>query len=202
MDWILLAVIGYLVGSLPSGFLLSRFSSGIDLRAFGSGSTGATNVLRSGDKKMALFTLLIDAAKGAVLAGSTNVFSDSISAFVACFFCVLGHIYPVWLRFKGGKGVATAAGIFLVFSPCITLISIGLWGLTAKIFMVSSVASMVFIVSYIVMVAYEFIFKGAEFQYLLFSGSVALLILYAHFSNIKRLIHGEEKALHGNEDQG
>ncbi|MDR1234109.1 MAG: glycerol-3-phosphate 1-O-acyltransferase PlsY [Holosporales bacterium] len=200
MDWILLAIIGYVVGSLPTGFILAKLVNGIDLRNFGSGSTGATNVLRSGCKKMALFTLLIDATKGAAVAGTMSVFSDTISAFVACFFCILGHIYPVWLRFKGGKGAATSAGIFLVFSPCIALISACLWGLTTKICKVSSVASIVFIGSYTIMVIYEFIFHETGSPYLLFVISVFLLILYAHLDNIKRIIHGEEKAFRENDD--
>ncbi|MDR2598596.1 MAG: glycerol-3-phosphate 1-O-acyltransferase PlsY, partial [Holosporales bacterium] len=134
-------LIGYIVGSFPTGFILTKLCNGIDIRTCGSGSTGATNVLRSGGKKVALLTLLLDACKGIVVAGGMRIFCDPFDTFASSFFCILGHIFPIWLKFKGGKGVSTSAGVFLVFSPLITLLSLFFWAITARFTKISSIAS-------------------------------------------------------------
>ncbi|MEO7384049.1 MAG: glycerol-3-phosphate acyltransferase, partial [Novosphingobium sp.] len=114
-------IAGYLLGSIPFGLILTRLTGAGDLRAIGSGSIGATNVLRTGRKGLAAATLLLDLGKGACavwLAGNLPGGDDALGGFAA----VIGHCFPVWLKFKGGKGVATAAGVILALSP-ITLLA-------------------------------------------------------------------------------
>jgi glycerol-3-phosphate acyltransferase PlsY len=183
------AAIGYLIGSIPSGFLLAKFWKGIDLRKFGSGSTGATNVLRTGDKKLAFLTLAFDAAKGAVIAVYTLKFGDEkISSFVPCICCMIGHVYPIWLRFKGGRGVATTAGMCLIFSPIMALISICVWALVAKLVKISSIASISFIGSFTMITVCRFLNNSVDRDFCAFTVMILIFIVYTHFKNISRLV--------------
>ena len=109
MSILLICVIGYLIGSIPTGFLILKRMRGIDIRSVGSHSTGATNVLRTCDKKYAFATLMIDALKGAAFAILATNITDSDLMLFPMFICIAGHVYPVWLKFHGGKGVSTAA---------------------------------------------------------------------------------------------
>ncbi|MGC2695158.1 MAG: glycerol-3-phosphate acyltransferase, partial [Candidatus Angelobacter sp.] len=141
--YLIVAVMAYLVGSIPFGYLLVRTFRGEDIRLTGSGNIGATNVARSGAKGLGIATLLLDALKGvlavwlaAVLAGSKlNLCGDFVALpcvsasrlmSAAALAAVLGHVFPVWLRFKGGKGVATALGVFCVLFPKAILVALGL----------------------------------------------------------------------------
>jgi glycerol-3-phosphate acyltransferase PlsY len=190
MDLLLLSAIGYFIGSIPSGFLLTKFKNGVDLREFGSGSTGATNVLRTGDKRLAFFTLALDVVKGAVVSAcSANVADAELSDFIPCLCCMIGHVYPVWLRFKGGKGVATAAGICLILSPIASIIAIVIWGVVAKITKISSIASISFIGSFVVITAYRFLNNGVSQEFCIFVATVFALIVCTHFRNITNLIY-------------
>jgi glycerol-3-phosphate acyltransferase PlsY len=195
MQLLWLVIIGYFVGSFPTGFILAKFCDGIDLRKFGSGSTGATNVLRSGNKKMALFTLIIDTFKGALTAGGMSFFVDLDSVYISSFFCVVGHIFPVWLLFRGGKGVATSAGVFLIFAPFQTVISILLWKLTGLVFKISSLSSFVFIGSCLIFAIYEYIRGRTDIHFIVFTLAISILIGCRHYSNIMRLIKGDEKPI-------
>ncbi|MDR0942364.1 MAG: glycerol-3-phosphate 1-O-acyltransferase PlsY [Holosporales bacterium] len=195
MNLLTLCVIGYIVGSIPTGFLLAKFGSGIDLRNFGSHSVGATNVLRTGNKKQAALTLLIDATKGILFSLFVKLFVCNPYALVAVFFCIIGHVYPIWLSFKGGKGVATSAGIFLTLSPGFALVSIIIWALTAKITRVSSLASILLSVSFTVLTLYGYIVGDAKLDVLLFAIGTLFFLLYTHLDNIKRLINKEEEAV-------
>jgi glycerol-3-phosphate acyltransferase PlsY len=189
------SLIGYIIGSFPTGFILTKINKGIDIRDCGSGSTGATNVLRSGGSKLALLTLLLDAAKGMIVAGGMRIFCDPFDTFVACFFCILGHIFPIWLKFKGGKGVSTSAGVCLIFSPCITLASIVCWAIIARITKISSLASLGFIGSFLILTIYEFIIDKKDLGFLLFTLTILVLILIAHYSNVTRIFQGKERPI-------
>jgi glycerol-3-phosphate acyltransferase PlsY len=185
-------LIGYIVGSFPTGFILTKIHKGLDIRDCGSGSTGATNVLRSGGRGLALLTLLLDASKGIVVAGGMRIFCDPFETFVSCFFCIIGHIFPIWLKFKGGKGVSTSAGVFLIFSPLMTVASLFVWGIIGKITKISSMASLGFIGSFSIFTFYEFIINKQELGFLLFTISIFILIMISHYSNIIRFIQGKE----------
>ncbi len=131
---------GYLLGSIPFGLVLVRLTGGGDIRQIGSGNIGATNVLRTGNKKLALVTLLLDAGKGgaAVLIARHYGLNDQLAG-VAAF---LGHLYPVWLRFKGGKGVATMLGLYLAWAWPAGLLACLTWAVTAFTFRFSSLAAL------------------------------------------------------------
>ncbi|MDR0695594.1 MAG: glycerol-3-phosphate 1-O-acyltransferase PlsY [Holosporales bacterium] len=192
MNLLLLCLTGYLIGSIPSGFLLAKFGAGIDLREFGSNSTGATNVLRAADKKLALITLLADAAKGIVFTLFLRLFSDNPYALVAAFCSIVGHVHPIWLRFRGGKGVATSAGIFLVLSPIFTLISVAIWAGIAKFIKISSVASSALVGSFTILTLYGYFTGQTQLDVVAFAVAVLIFALYTHFGNIRRILHKEE----------
>lgn len=192
---LILCLVGYIVGSIPSGFLLARAKSGADLRKIGSKSTGATNVLRTSGKKTAAFTLGIDIGKGVIIASIVTLLVDQSGAMVASFFCIVGHVYPIWLGFKGGKGVATSAGIFLVFSPISAIISALVWGTTLKITKTSSFASILFIISLVICNLFMYLFYGQNFQIVVLSLCTSAFIAFTHRKNIKRIINMEEKEI-------
>ncbi|MGB4107280.1 MAG: glycerol-3-phosphate 1-O-acyltransferase PlsY [Alphaproteobacteria bacterium] len=208
LDYIIIGVLGYLIGSIPFGFLLTKFAGYGDIRGIGSGNIGATNVLRTGNKRLALLTLLLDGGKGAAaiyLAQAAMTYDASLYAAVGAF---LGHLSPIWLKFKGGKGVATTIGIFLALLPQLGLIVILLWLATALIFRMSSLAALVAI-GLSPMVAW-FLTKNLSDTVHSLDGSITLLVNYhphvlpyicafmaalvfiKHKQNILRLLKGEE----------
>ncbi len=138
-----LVVLSYLLGSIPFGLLLMRYSQGVDVRTIGSGNIGATNVLRSGNKKIAAATLLLDMSKGAIaVIFALLVTKSSATVPVLCAFAaVTGHIFPIWLGFKGGKGVATALGVLLPLSPFLFLSVALTWLIVAKLLRISSLSA-------------------------------------------------------------
>src|SRR5690349_9659434 len=142
MPWPTLAaaVLAYLVGSIPFGLVLTRLGGYGDIRAIGSGNIGATNVLRTGNKTLALLTLLLDLGKGAVTVLVAQAFGPDI-AVIAAAFVVLGHLFPVWLRFKGGKGVATAGGVLLAIAWPVGLLALATWLLVAVLSRYSSLSA-------------------------------------------------------------
>ena len=200
MSLVILSIIGYLVGSIPTGFLIIKYLKGIDIRNFGSNSTGATNVLRVGDKKLAFLTLFFDALKGIVFTAFVKYFFSDPINLIAVFCCILGHTYPVWLKFKGGKGVATSAGIFLVLSPLYASIAIVIWAIVAKLFKVSSIASLILSVSYSAMCLYGVLFSNTATNVFLFSITCLIFLTFTHLKNIKRIIHNDEKRIRLNEE--
>ena len=180
-------LIGYAIGSLPIGYLVAQRAGGIDLRRAGSGNVGATNVYRTTGLTMAIAVMIADMAKGAaavLLAGST----DPVAAGVAA---VAGHIYPIWLRFRGGKGVATACGVFAVLSPLPTLIAAAAFTLvvarTRFVSLGSIAATIVLPVVAWISPGWRAVDVGATV--------VALLILFRHRANIMRLRSRTEPAL-------
>lgn len=179
-------VLGYALGSIPFGLLLTRLAGGGDIRSIGSGNIGATNVLRTGRKWLAALTLLLDAAKGAaaVLIGEAIIPGGALLGATGAFF---GHLYPVWLRFRGGKGVATLLGIvFAMHWPC-GLIFAGVWIGALLLFRYSSVAGMMAAVSAPVAAAI-----WGEFSMVLLFIAFAMLVLWKHRANIERLLAGTE----------
>jgi acyl phosphate:glycerol-3-phosphate acyltransferase len=179
-------VIGYILGSIPFGLVLTRMFGAGDLRSIGSGSIGATNVLRTGRKGLAAATLLLDGGKGAAAVLIAEAIQPGLGP-MAALAAFLGHCYPVWLRFNGGKGVATALGILLVLSWPVALIAAGVWLTTVALFRISSLGGlMAAIVAPIAALA----LGQLELTVLLIA--LALLIVWKHRANIDRLGRGEE----------
>ena len=190
---LLTLLLGYLLGSLPSGFLAGKWCKGIDLRTIGSGSTGATNVLRNVGKKPALVVFLVDVTKGAaavLLAGAltqSNPLNDWIQV-LAGLAALAGHIWPVWLGFKGGKAVATGLGLFLGLAWPVGLACFGVFMAVFSLSRIVSLASVVAAVSLPLLMA-----AGSDSNADLVVALVAmLLLLWRHRSNIQRLINGTE----------
>ena len=190
---LLTLLLGYLLGSIPSGFLAGKWCKGIDLRTIGSGSTGATNVLRNVGKKPALVVFLVDVAKGAaavLLAAAltqNNPLNDWIQV-LAGLAALAGHIWPIWLGFKGGKAVATGLGLFLGLAWPVGLACFGVFMAVFSISRIVSLASVVAAVSLPLLMA-----AGSDSNANLVVALVAmLLVLWRHRSNIQRLINGTE----------
>ncbi|MCM8731481.1 glycerol-3-phosphate 1-O-acyltransferase PlsY [Hephaestia sp. GCM10023244] len=182
-------LLGYVLGSIPFGLLLTRLAGAGDLRAIGSGNIGATNVLRTGRKGLAAATLLLDLAKGwAAVAIAAALFpGDSLLAAAAAF---LGHCYPIWLGFRGGKGVATLMGIVLALHwPCALVYALVWLGLLALL-RISSVAGIVAAISAPVSAALL-----GRFDLVLLLLALALLVVWKHRANIGRLLDGTEPRL-------
>ena len=193
---LLTLLLGYLLGSIPSGFLAGQWCKGIDLRTIGSGSTGATNVLRNVGKGPALAVFFVDVAKGAaavLLARSLNPTSALIDwiQVLAGLAALAGHIWPVWLGFKGGKAVATGFGMFLGLAWPVGLACFGMFMAVFSFSRIVSLASVVAAVSLPLLMA-----AGSDSNANLVVALVAmLLVLWRHRSNIQRLINGTEPQL-------
>jgi acyl phosphate:glycerol-3-phosphate acyltransferase len=186
----LLAVLAaYLLGSVPFAMISSKLFGLADPRSYGSGNPGATNVLRSGNKKAALFTLVGDALKGwvAVFVAHKMGFSDNVVGLVALavFF---GHLFPVFLKFKGGKGVATAAGVLLALDPLLGLAVLGTWLFVAFAFRYSSLAA---VLAAALGPVYQVLMHGGNGQTLVV-GIIALALIGKHWQNLQRLLAGQE----------
>lgn len=204
--YILVAVIAYLLGSIPFGLILTRIFLGTDVRKIGSGNIGATNVMRTGSKKLGIATLILDAAKGyaAVLIGFWFLvlirrvpINDPQSGWklagLAAVFAMLGHIFPIWLGFKGGKGVATGVGVFLALVPKAILIVLLIFAIIFAAFRYVSLASIVATALFPVV---TYLLMGRESAPLMpFIIAAALLIIAKHHQNIRRLLSGTENRL-------
>lgn len=189
----LLAILAaYLLGSVPFAMISSKLFGLADPRTYGSGNPGATNVLRSGNKKAALFTLIGDALKGwlAVFAAQQAGLSDLAIGLVALavFF---GHLFPIFLKFKGGKGVATAAGVLLALDPVLGLMVLGTWLLVAYVSRYSSLAA---IVAAAAAPLYFALMHGAEGQFAVVL-VLALALVAKHWQNLQRLMAGQESKI-------
>jgi glycerol-3-phosphate acyltransferase PlsY len=183
-------VIAYLIGSIPFGLILTRLAGAGDVRQIGSGNIGATNVLRTGRKGLALATLAFDALKGALPVWLAYRYLGPDMAVVAGLGAVLGHCFPIWLKFKGGKGVATAAGVVLALTPVVALIAIGVFLLVVLASRYVSLASIVGTIA-AAPAAYALGHVQAAELYLL----LALIIVLKHAGNIRRLMQGNESRL-------
>lgn len=196
----LVTLAGYLLGSIPFGVLLTRAFGAGDVRNIGSGNIGATNVLRTGRKDLAIATLLLDAGKGAAaLLLARYITSSEVAAALAGGAAFLGHLYPVWLKFKGGKGVATFFGLMLAAHWPLGLVAALIWLICAFAFRISSlsalIASAVTPLIGITSVA-SMGFPIAKPIYLL-AIFAAVLIWFRHHENIGRLIKGQEPKIGG-----
>ena len=180
---------GYLAGSIPFAVIVSRLMRLPDPRTYGSGNIGATNVLRSGNRAAALLTLLGDAMKGwaVVLVARAAGLAPELVA-LAGFAAFLGHLFPVWLRFKGGKGVATAAGVLIAFDWRLGAATLGVWLVVVAVTRYSSLAALVAAVA-APFATWYFLGPGA-FLYAVVAMSVLLVL--RHRANIRKLLRGEE----------
>ncbi|MBO0912348.1 MAG: glycerol-3-phosphate 1-O-acyltransferase PlsY [Acidobacteria bacterium] len=185
------ALIGYLLGSIPFGYLLVRWFHGADVRATGSGNIGATNVARR-SPGLGVVTLLFDSLKGALAVWLARAFfpADRTAAFLAAFAAIAGHVFPVWLRFRGGKGVATGLGSFLLLAPKSLLVAIGIFIALVLAFRYVSLGSIVSAGSF-PLVAFLLGEERRPRPLVLLSCGV-LLIIVKHRANIRRLLSGGE----------
>ena len=183
----LTAVLAYLLGSIPFGLVITRAMGLGDLRQIGSGNIGATNVLRTGNKKAALATLLFDAAKGGVAVVIARWLLGWDAAQVAGLAAFLGHLYPVWLKFRGGKGVATFLGIVLALNWMVGLLVCATWLATALLTRISSLSALVAAASAPVWIA-----ALGDWTILALTVVLAALIFLRHAANIRRIIAGTE----------
>ena len=186
---LLLLALGYLLGSMPNGYLAGRWLKGIDLRQCGSGSTGATNVLRNVGKGPALVVFLLDVGKGAlaVLLAKSFGLNDWVHV-LAGLAALAGHIWPVWLGWKGGKAVATGLGMFLGLAWPVGLACFGLFMAVISISRIVSLSSVVAAIGLPVLM----LISGGSSAYLVVSLVASVLVLWRHRSNIERLIAGTE----------
>ncbi|MCM3565328.1 MAG: glycerol-3-phosphate 1-O-acyltransferase PlsY [Hydrogenophaga sp.] len=191
----------YLIGSLSFAVVVSRFMGLADPRTYGSKNPGATNVLRSGNKAAAVVTLLLDALKGWLPVVLVQVYGERYglgagTVALAGFAAFLGHLFPVFFRFQGGKGVATAAGVILAFNPWLGLASLATWVIIAFFFRYSSLAS---IVTAVFAPAYYLLGGGVAWEapgvMVLALAAMAVLLVWRHAENINRLIAGTESKL-------
>lgn len=202
----LLPALAYLLGSIPVGLVLTRLFGYGDIRAIGSGNIGATNVLRTGNKQLAALTLILDAGKGAVAAGLPTywmlafgggaVLVDQTLQALCLLAAVIGHCFPLWLGFKGGKGVATLLGAMLTASPLSALLFIVLWPLTALVFRYSSLAALVALMGVSVLnISLIFILSDLRVPVCLSVIAASAVVIYRHKDNIKRLMAGAESKI-------
>jgi glycerol-3-phosphate acyltransferase PlsY len=204
--YLIVAAVSYLLGSIPFGYLLVKIFRGQDIRRTGSGNIGATNVARSGSKGLGIATLALDALKGAlavwlaaVLAGSKyNLCGDFIQhpcapalrlMAMAALFAVLGHVFPVWLRFKGGKGVATALGVFCVLFPAAILVALAIFILIVAVTRYVSLGSILGAIAFPVA---AYFLQSTDAISLLLASLVSLIVILKHHQNIGRLLGGTE----------
>lgn len=178
---------GYLLGSIPFGLLLTRMAGLGDIRKIGSGNIGATNVLRTGSKGLAALTVVLDAAKGAVAVLVARHLAGDAVAMLAGLGAVLGHLFPVWLRFKGGKGVATGLGVLLAAAWPIGVTACAVWLAAFAIVRISSVGALAAFAS--APITAIVLANSGAFS---LSLTVAVLVFVRHHANIRRLLAGQE----------
>ncbi len=179
---------GYLLGAVPFGIVIAGLFGLGDLRKIGSGNIGATNVLRTGNKLAALLTLVLDSGKGAIAVGLTYWLTyDPFAGLAAGFWAVMGHNFPVWLKFKGGKGVSTTLGVLLATAWPVGLAVIATWLVVAFVFRYSSLAALMGLAAAPV---YAWFF--ATPQHALLAALLAVVAWARHHENIRRLLNGSE----------
>ena len=189
---------GYLIGSVPFGLVLTKMSGLGDIRNIGSGNIGATNVLRTGNKKIAFLTLILDGSKGAlalflltsILTNTSilSLYNYELIMSVVAISSILGHCFPIWLNFKGGKGVATGFGTILFFNLIVGIIALIIWVLIAKLFKISSMSALI---SYF-LIPFLMVFNSAENYFIIASIFISLICWFQHRENIKRLLNKTE----------
>ena len=190
MRSLLVVIVAYLIGSIPFGYLIVRQKVGGDIRESGSGGTGATNVSRRAGKAAGVSTLLLDAAKGSIaVLIARAVAGDEWVIAVAAIAALVGHIFPVWLGFRGGKGVATGVGVFLVLAP-VPLLCAG--AIFAGVVAVTRYVSLASITAAALIPAFVWLLADGLWPLLVATVVGAMLIIFAHRGNIRRLVEGTE----------
>jgi len=185
MEIIVISILSYLMGSIPFGFILTKIFLKKDIRDIGSGNIGATNALRTGNKSLGYGTLFLDVIKAVIPVVYVKLnYPDYI--FIASLCVFLGHIFPIWLKFKGGKGVATYVGILFSINLTIGFVFIGVWFFT---FLISKYSSLSSLFGSLSVPIYLFFFPS---QNLIFFSIMFILIFYTHRTNVKRLKNKEE----------
>ena len=188
MNLIIVAVYSYLLGSIPFGLVLTKIFLKKDIREIGSGNIGTTNVLRTGKKSLAIATLILDLLKGYFSIALTFIYFENLISYSALI-CFIGHIFPIWLKFKGGKGVATYLGVILALSYKFFLIFGITWLVLSFLFRYASLSS---IISSLIVFVYSYFFIN-NFSLILFIFFV--IIIYTHRENIVRLKNSDESKI-------
>ena len=179
---LLFAIIPYLIGSIPFGLILGKLFGYGDIRKIGSGNIGATNALRTGNKWLGALTLLCDMLKGFI----AIIILPQETFYIAGISAIIGHIFPIWLKFKGGKGVATAIGVLLAINPIIALILVGGWIAT---FFITRISSLSALSGFLGATIFSFFY---EIDLSAYTFIITIIIFLTHRHNIMRLIKGEE----------
>jgi glycerol-3-phosphate acyltransferase PlsY len=190
MHHLLALVVGYLCGSIPFGLLFTRLAGLGDVRSIGSGNIGATNVLRTGNKKVAALTLVFDALKGTLPVVAMTAFGGSTAGILAGFGALAGHIFPIWLKFKGGKGVATNIGVLFGLYWPLGLLFLATWLVLAVLFRISSLSALV-----ATLVTPLWCYLLGETELIVPTLVIAAVIWVMHHQNIARLMKGEESRI-------
>ena len=189
VNLIIVALYSYIFGSIPFGLILTNLFLKKDIRKVGSGNIGTTNVLRTGNKFLAILTLAFDLFKGYVSVYVTMLYYSDLVSYAALI-CFIGHIFPIWLKFKGGKGVATYLGVILAFSYDFFLVFGVSWLTLSFLFRYASLSS---ILSSLIILLYAYFFENNNYSFILFIFFV--IILYTHRENIDRLKNSEESKI-------
>lgn len=184
----LAAALGYLLGSIPFGIVMARLFGLGDLRKIGSGNIGATNVLRTGNKGAAAATLILDGLKGAVAVWICGALWGPQAAAIGALFALIGHCWPIWLKFRGGKGVATFLGGLLALAPWIGIAACAIWLLMAAIFRISSLAALAAMAGSVVLAAALGEPRAAVWA----AAAMAAISIARHHENVARLLKGQE----------
>ena len=188
MSFALTTIIAYALGSISPSIIMGKLS-GIDIKKEGSGNAGATNTLRVLGKKAAIITLLIDISKGVIAVYLAGCLFGALHSYIACIFVILGHIFPIWYNFKGGKGVAVSFGALLAVNPLIAVCALLVVIFFVLIFRMVSLGSIMAAVSAPI---FSYFFEPEFLPYVIFP---AILIIYMHRSNIRRIINRQENKL-------
>ena len=186
MDYFIVGIVSYLMGSIPFGLILTKIFLNKDIREIGSGNIGATNALRTGNKLIGYSTLILDIAKAIIPVIFVKINHPDL-IYIASLCAFLGHVFPIWLKFKGGKGVATYVGILFSINLLLGIIFTASWGIIFLIFRYSSLSSIVGSISIPV-----YILITDQLSNAIFFGIMFILIFYTHKENVKRLKNKEE----------
>ncbi|MFZ8865205.1 MAG: glycerol-3-phosphate 1-O-acyltransferase PlsY [Rickettsiales bacterium] len=188
IETLIIIILAYFIGSIPFGLILTKLIVKKDLRSLGSGNIGATNVVRAAGKKLGGLAFFLDASKAifAIYLAAQFGLQESSLIFLIGLMAIIGHCFPIWLKFKGGKGVATYIGMIFVFDPFLTLFIIGGWYIVFYITQIVSLASILIMCTII----FYFLFK---FEYALIYFIIgAIIVIFRHKENLQRLLKGEE----------
>ena len=192
---ILYLILSYLCGAIPFGYIIAKLFKHIDIRTVGSGNPGATNVYRSISKPLGVLTLILDVLKGFVPVYLISFINPEFQWMVisVAFVTIIGHTFTIFLRFKGGKGVATACGAFLAINPLSVLICLGVFIVVLAMFKYVSAAS---IMAALMLPISLYLLKELP-EIVVFAGMISILVIVRHISNIKRLLNGTENKIFG-----